>query len=72
MSYQTGKYSLIIEDDGIGIASLALLVMIMRTQEHVGLSIMRDRAQQIGGHLDIESEPGEGVRVILSFNEKDN
>ena len=32
---------------------------------------MRDRAKKINGHLVIESEPGEGVRVILSFNEKD-
>ena len=39
--------------------------------EHVGLAIMRDRAEQIGGHIAIESEPGEGVRVILSFNEKE-
>ena len=73
MSYQTGKYSLIIEDDGIGIAKSCFIGHDNEDSgEHVGLSIMRDRAQQIGGHLDIESEPGEGVRVILSFNEKDN
>jgi len=73
MSYQTGKYSLIIEDDGIGIAKSCFIGHDNEDSgEHVGLSIMRDRAQQIDGHLDIESEPGEGVRVILSFNEKDN
>ena len=70
MSYETGKYSLIIEDDGIGIAKSCFIGHdIEDTGDHVGLSIMRDRAQQIGGHLVIESEPGEGVRVILSFNE---
>lgn len=73
MSYETGKYSLIIEDDGIGIAKSCFIGHDNEdTGEHVGLGIMRDRAQQIGGHLVIESEPGEGVRVILSFNEKEN
>ncbi len=68
MSYETGKYSLIIEDDGIGIAKSCFIGHdIEDTGDHVGLSIMRDRAQQIGGHLVIESEPGEGVRVILSI-----
>ena len=70
MSYETGKYSLIIEDDGIGIAKSCFIGHEEADSgEHVGLGIMRDRAQKIGGHLEIESEPGEGVRVILSFNE---
>lgn len=73
MLYETGKYSLIIEDDGIGIAKSCF---IGHDEEslglHVGLSIMRDRAKKIGGNLVIESEPGEGVRVILSFDEKEN
>jgi|TARA_B100000795_G_scaffold229134_1_gene186071 two-component system nitrate/nitrite sensor histidine kinase NarX len=73
MSYETGKYSLIVEDDGIGIAKSCFIGHDNEdTGEHVGLSIMRDRAQQIGGHLAIESEPGEGVRVILSFYEREN
>lgn len=73
MSYETGKYSLIVEDDGIGIAKSCFIGHDNEdTGEHVGLSIMKDRAQQIGGHLAIESEPGEGVRVILSFYEREN
>ena len=73
MSYETGKYSLIIEDDGIGIAKSCFIGHDAEdTGEHVGLGIMRDRAHQIDGHLVIESEPGEGVRVILSFNEREN
>jgi two-component system nitrate/nitrite sensor histidine kinase NarX len=35
--------------------------------EHVGLSIMRDRARRLRGQLRIESEPGEGTRVLLTF-----
>jgi len=72
MSYETGKYSLIIEDDGIGIAKSCFIGHDNQDSgDHVGLAIMRDRAEQIGGHIAIESEPGEGVRVILSFNEKE-
>ena len=44
MSYETGKYSLIIEDDGIGIAKSCFIGHdIEDTGDHVGLSIMRDR-----------------------------
>ena len=35
--------------------------------EHIGLSIMQDRARQLGGELRVESEPGEGTRIMLSF-----
>ena len=59
-----GNYRALIEDDGIG--------MIRAREssapgEHLGLSIMRDRANRIHGRLKIESEPGEGVRIVLNF-----
>ena len=59
------NYQVLIEDDGVGFA---------RQQkngsagEHIGLKIMHERARRLGGELDIESEPGEGTRVILSFS----
>jgi PAS domain S-box-containing protein len=34
---------------------------------HLGIGIMRDRAQQIGANLKIESEPGSGSLVILTW-----
>jgi two-component system nitrate/nitrite sensor histidine kinase NarX len=34
--------------------------------DHVGLSIMRERAQRIGATLDIRSQPGQGTEVALS------
>ena len=33
--------------------------------EHLGLTIMKERAERVGGNLIIESEPGEGTRVTL-------
>jgi two-component system nitrate/nitrite sensor histidine kinase NarX len=60
-----GEYMLLVEDDGVGFDSV-------RPQgspgEHIGLSIMEERAHRLGGVLRIESEPGEGTRVELIYN----
>lgn len=63
-----GDCRIIIEDDGIGMnvpkrtdnTNLA-------SGEHIGLSIMDERAARIGGTVTIESEEGEGTRIILRF-----
>jgi len=60
-----GRYSVLIEDDGYGIAAPQTSL----PGEHIGLSIMRERAQRINGELSIESEPGEGTRVFLTFGD---
>ncbi|KOR28298.1 hypothetical protein TI04_11330, partial [Achromatium sp. WMS2] len=53
----SNTYSLLIEDDGIGFTRS--LPNSHVAGEHLGLSIMEERAQRIGAKLDIESEPGE-------------
>jgi two-component system nitrate/nitrite sensor histidine kinase NarX len=58
-----GAYTLLIEDDGEGIAPVSE----SRPGEHIGLSVMRERAERLPGELTIESEPGEGTRIVLSF-----
>ena len=58
-----GGYTLLIEDDGEGIAPVSE----SRPGEHIGLSVMRERAERLPGELTIESEPGEGTRIVLSF-----
>jgi len=60
-----GRYNVLIEDDGVGIPEHPRSGP---PGEHVGLSIMEERARRIGGNLRIESEPGEGTRIQLSFN----
>jgi two-component system, NarL family, nitrate/nitrite sensor histidine kinase NarX len=50
-----------VEDDGIGIPSLA------SPRQHFGLLIMRDRAQMVGGTLDIGRRPQGGTAVRLRF-----
>ena len=64
----TGEYKVLIEDDGIGFSKPQKSV---HTGEHIGLSIMRDRAKRFGGTLSIESETGEGTRIVLEFTHND-
>ena len=52
----------LIEDDGVGM-SLTLDEM----GSHFGLSIMQERADSIGATLQLESEPGDGTRIILTL-----
>ncbi|MCB1722859.1 MAG: histidine kinase [Gammaproteobacteria bacterium] len=59
-----GIYSLLVEDDGIGFEDAAKRG---RPGEHIGLSIMEERARRLGGTLRIESEMGEGTRVELTY-----
>jgi two-component system nitrate/nitrite sensor histidine kinase NarX len=59
------NYHILIEDDGIGFDGKVY----GSPGEHVGLSIMRERALRIGGRLRVDSEPGEGTRVVLELDE---
>ena len=59
-----GKCHILVEDDGIGINRQVY----GSPGEHIGLTIMRERAARLGGELRVESEPGEGTRVVLELN----
>lgn len=50
-----------IRDDGIG------LTRAVERDQHFGLSIMRERAKQLAGVLEVRSEPPSGVLVQLHF-----
>ena len=57
-------YTVLIEDDGLGIAGPDEPM----TLDHAGLAIMRQRSARLPGQIVIESEPGEGTRIVLIFN----
>lgn len=60
-----GDCEILIEDDGVG---MTIEPESDRTSgDHLGLSIMEERAKRIGGTVRIESEPGEGTRILLHF-----
>ena len=56
-------YTVLIEDDGLGMAETAEGM----PGEHAGLAIMRERTERLQGQIVIESEPGEGTRIVLMF-----
>ena len=57
-------YTVLIEDDGLGMAGPEEPM----PAEHAGLAIMRERTERLPGQIVIESEPGEGTRIVLIFN----
>ncbi|MDH5547518.1 MAG: histidine kinase [Gammaproteobacteria bacterium] len=59
-----GNWSVLIEDDGVGIKSKRNR---NRAGKHIGINIMQERCKLLNGELSIDSEDGEGTRVELSF-----
>jgi two-component system nitrate/nitrite sensor histidine kinase NarX len=61
---ESASVRVLVEDDGEGFSAPPCDAAL---GEHIGLSVMRERARWLGGTLAIESEPGEGTRVSLTF-----
>lgn len=54
-----GGLQLIVADDGVGFETI-----LSRERPSLGLSSMRERAQLLGGALEIDSAPGQGTTVL--------
>ncbi len=65
LSRSSGRHRVLIEDDGEGFDEDRDGQTL---DDHFGMSIMQERAAQIGGELRIESEAGEGTRIMLEFD----
>jgi signal transduction histidine kinase len=52
-----------VEDRGRGIP----IVAVKDSDQHFGLQLMRARAEEIGGSVDIVSTPGSGTRVTAAL-----
>ncbi len=57
-------FSLTIQDDGIGFDAETLL---RKGDSHVGIHIMRERAERIEASFEVQSTPGTGTTVILKL-----
>ncbi|MBU0655609.1 MAG: GAF domain-containing protein [Gammaproteobacteria bacterium] len=66
-SSEEGRCSILVEDDGVGLPD-PLPEPNPTTGEHIGLHIMQERAEKIGGEIQFESEPGEGTLIQLNFD----
>ncbi len=62
LEFADGACRVRVEDDGAGFAPGG-----DDRYEHFGLAIMRERAKRLGGVLSVESPPGGGARLTLSF-----
>lgn len=63
-----GNIRILIENDGKGFDQKKIH---SSEGDHLGLTIMKERAKHLGGNLKIESEPDEGTRVELRFRYQD-
>ncbi len=59
-----GQLSVMIEDDGEG---FDLAEVSRKASGGVGLQIMRERAESLGGVLHIDTEPGKGTRIVAQI-----
>ncbi|MEJ2212301.1 MAG: ATP-binding protein, partial [Anaerolineae bacterium] len=59
---QSGSFVITVADDGPGFDPAAV-----PAGEHFGLDIMRARAARIGGRMEVDSAPGRGTRVRLTW-----
>ncbi|HUL95834.1 MAG TPA: histidine kinase [Usitatibacter sp.] len=64
LANEADLYTVLIEDDGAGMNEAPD----ERPAVHAGLAIMRQRTERLPGQIVIESEPGEGTRIIVIFN----
>jgi two-component system nitrate/nitrite sensor histidine kinase NarX len=61
---ENGHHRILIENDGRG---FKMPTESEHPGKHVGLSIMSERANYLGGDLRVESDPDEGTRIELNF-----
>ncbi|MCH7881738.1 MAG: histidine kinase [Proteobacteria bacterium] len=65
---ENNRIRILIEDDGVGIQQSSRDAL---PGEQIGLKSMRERAARIKAEFTLESEPGEGVRMILEIDQED-
>jgi len=58
----SSKITLNISDNGVGFDNRD------NSSENLGLIIMQERAKMIGASFEIESSPGKGTRVLITYN----
>lgn len=65
---EESRVQILIEDDGVGIKATTRDIL---PGEQIGLKSMRERAARIKASYTLESDPGEGTRIILEVDQKD-
>lgn len=55
-----------VRDDGVGLAVAKTLEQ-AASRGHLGLLGMKERVQILGGDIDVDSTPGQGTRIRITF-----
>ena len=66
MARENGRLSIEVEDDGQGFDP-ATVATPESSGRGLGLLGIRERVELLGGHVQIESSPGQGTRLVLSI-----
>jgi two-component system nitrate/nitrite sensor histidine kinase NarX len=67
LGLENGDLILTIADNGEGFDENRVPML---EPSHFGLGTMRERAEEIGGHLDLSSHLGQGTKVTVTLNMK--
>ncbi len=67
LSAESGMWVLSIEDDGRGFAFSGKLSQAELEKIRGGPLVIKDRVRSLGGELTIESKPGQGARLVITF-----
>ncbi|MCI0659317.1 MAG: histidine kinase, partial [Acidobacteria bacterium] len=70
MSSQDGSCKLVVDDDGRGFDFAGRLSQAELDAAHKGPLVIRERVRSIRGQLTIESYPGRGARLEITFPQK--
>lgn len=63
-TYTDDEVQVVIADDGVGFDPIQEMD---GGSEHFGLAVMRERAEEVGGRLEVRSAPGQGTQVIVQL-----
>ena len=61
LSFESNSVRLAVKDDGKGFDATA-----MRSADHFGLQVMRERAEAMGGVFQLSSRPGHGTQIVIT------
>lgn len=67
---QEGKWKLVIEDDGRGFDFVGRMTLADLDAMHKGPGILMERVRSVGGDLTIQSLPGRGTNLEITFPQK--
>jgi signal transduction histidine kinase len=67
LTFETKKVKLQVADDGVGFDMQEALPIRIRNKRGLGLMGMRERAELLGGRLQVESSPGNGTRITVEL-----